>query len=160
MKRQLLGGKNLIPSNRARPRMAEEEVRQTYLESKAIEEYIQALRSRYQLLDASEVTLGNAKEALKSTSSSTEGQYLLVDVGGGVYIKATLGDTKNVLITVGEGVYLGKTSEEASKLLDERIESVRKAKEALLQEINRAQTQYTQRQTKLSELSQQLASKK
>jgi len=140
--------------------MAEEEVRQAYLESKAIEEYIQALRSRYQLLDTSEITLGNASEALRSISSSTEGEHLLVDVGGGVYVKATLEDTKNILITVGEGVYLGKTSEEASKLLNERIESVRKAKETLLQEINRAQTQYAQRQTKLSELSQQLAAKK
>jgi len=140
--------------------MAEEEVRRTYLESKAIEEYIQALRSRYQLLDASEVTLGNAKEALKSISDSAEGEHLLVDVGGGVYVSATLGDTKNVLITIGEGVYLNKTSEGASKILDERLESVKKAKETLLQEINRAQTQYAQRQTRLSELTEKLTSKK
>ena len=140
--------------------MAEEEVRQTYLESKALEEYLQALRSRYQLLDASEVTLGNAKEALKSISDSAEGGHLLVDVGGGVYVNAALGDTKNVLITVGEGVFLSKTSEGASKLLDERLESVRKAKETLLQEINRVQTQYAQRQTRLSELSEKLTSQK
>ena len=140
--------------------MAEEEVRQAYLESKAIEEYMQALRSRYQLLDASESSLGNAKEALKSIVDAAEGQHMLVDVGGGIFVNASLGDNKDVLITVGEGVYLSKTTEGASKLLDERLESVRKAKETVLQELTRAQTQYAQRQTRLSELTEKLAAKK
>jgi prefoldin alpha subunit len=136
--------------------MTEEEFRRTYLESKAIEDYIEALRSRYQLVDASEIALNNAKDALKAVSESGVGQSLMVDVGGGIYVRASLADTSRVLVGIGEGVYLEKSREEAEKILEQKIESLRKAKETLVQEVNRAQAQYAERQSRLSSLSQRL----
>jgi len=140
--------------------MAEEEIRRTYLESRAIEEYIEALRSRYQLLDASEITLTNAKEALRSISESGQGQPMMVDVGGGVYVRGSLADVNKVLVSIGEGVYLDKSREDALKILEQRVESLIKAKEAIVQEINRAQVQYSERQSKLSSLSQKISTQK
>ncbi len=138
--------------------MSEEEFRRTYLESKAIEEYIEALRSRYQLVDASEITLNNAKDALRSVSESGQGQTLMVDVGGGVYVRAALADATRVLVGIGEGVYLEKSREDAEKILDQKLESLGKAKNTLVQELNRAQVQYADRQSRLSSLSQRMSS--
>jgi prefoldin alpha subunit len=138
--------------------MSEEEFRRTYLESKAIEEYIEALRSRYQLVDASEITLNNAKDALRSISESGQGQSLMVDVGGAVYVRAALADATRVLVGIGEGVYLEKSREDAEKILDQKLESLAKAKETLVQEMNRAQVQYTDKQSRLSSLSQRMSS--
>jgi len=140
--------------------MAEEEFRRTYLESRAIEEYIEVLRSRYQLVDASEVTFNNAGEALRSIGESGVGHPLMVDIGGGVYVKASLADVDRVLVGIGEGVYLEKSREEAQKILQQRIESLGKAKETLIQEINKAQTQYAERQSRLSSLSQRISPQK
>lgn len=134
----------------------EEEFRRLYAESKALEEYIQALRQRYQLLEASENTLLTAKDAIKALTQSQEGQQMLVDIGGGVYIKASIIDNKRALINIGEGVFVDKTIDDCQKILDERVESIRKAKQNALEEMIRAQQQLNDKQSKLVQISQRL----
>jgi len=135
----------------------EEEFRKLYSESRALEEYIQALRSRYQLLEASESTLVTAKDAISALSKSQENQQILVDVGGGVYIRCSIVDNKRALISIGEGVFIDKTVEECEKILEDRVESIRKAKRETLEELSKAQQQLNERQTRLSQISQKLS---
>lgn len=134
----------------------EEEFRRLYAESKALEEYIQALRQRYQLLEASESTLLTAKDAIKALTQSQEGQQMLVDIGGGVYVRASIVDSKRALINIGEGIFVDKTIDDCQKILEERVESIRKAKQNALEEMMQAQQQLNDKQSKLVQISQRL----
>jgi len=134
----------------------EEEFRRLYAESKALEEYIQALRQRYQLLEASESALLTAKDAIKALTQSQEGQQMLVEVGGGVYVRTSVVDSKRALINVGEGVFIDKTVEDCQKILEDRVESIRKAKQSALEEMTQAQQQLNDRQSRLVQISQRL----
>lgn len=72
-----------------------------------------------------------AKEALAQYSKTAENEELLIPVGAGVFIHAKAGDRKSCVTSIGAGVLIEKSIEETEKLLDGRIEELKRASQEL-----------------------------
>lgn len=72
-----------------------------------------------------------AKEALAQYSKTAENEELLIPVGAGVFVHAKAGNRKSCVTSIGAGVLIEKNIEETEKLLDGRIEELKKASREL-----------------------------
>ena len=70
--------------------------------------------------------LQGAKDALEELSTAKKGDEILVNLGSGVYIKASLNDTTNALSSLTGNVFKGKGFKEVSKILSQKMENINK----------------------------------
>lgn len=68
-----------------------------------------------------------AKETLAQYSKTEENEELLVPVGAGVFIHARAANRKSCITSLGGGVLMEKEIGEAGRILDNRIEELKKA---------------------------------
>jgi prefoldin alpha subunit len=100
-----------------------------------IEYYKQQLESIDMQLQYMQTTLADyqrAKITIEQLHDATENSDLLIPVGGGTFVNASLKNTSNVLIGVGAGIVVEKTIDEAVIKLDERIIRIQENLEKML----------------------------
>jgi prefoldin alpha subunit len=100
-----------------------------------IEYYKQQLESIDMQLQYMQTTLADyqrAKITIEQLHDATENSDLLIPVGGGTFVNASLKNTSNVLIGVGAGIVVEKTIDEAVIKLDERINRIQENLEKML----------------------------
>lgn len=68
-----------------------------------------------------------AKETLAQYSKAGENEEMLVPVGAGVFIHAKAGDRKSCIASIGASMLMEKDIAEAEKILDGRIEELKRA---------------------------------
>jgi prefoldin alpha subunit len=92
-----------------------------------IEYYKQQLESielQLQYLQSTLMDYQRAKITVEQLSGVDDNSDMLIPVGGGTFVNATLKNASNVLIGVGAGLVIEKTADEAVTKLDERIKRI------------------------------------
>jgi prefoldin alpha subunit len=92
-----------------------------------IEYYKQQLESielQLQYLQSTLMDYQRAKMTVEQLSGVDDNSDMLIPVGGGTFVNATLKNASNVLIGVGAGLVIEKTADEAVTKLDERIKRI------------------------------------
>ncbi|MEM3736743.1 MAG: prefoldin subunit alpha [Candidatus Bathyarchaeia archaeon] len=109
----------------------EDKLRNLIIESRILEGTASEIQARIGVVDAaareyrvSELTLAGLKEVGK-------GSEILVPIGGGSYLKASIADVENVVTGIGAGVTLEKRLPEAESYVKTRIEELKKVRSAL-----------------------------
>jgi prefoldin alpha subunit len=100
-----------------------------------IEYYKQQLESIDMQLQYLQTTLTDyqrAKMTVGQLHDTDENSELLIPVGAGTFVNASLKNTSNVLIGVGAGIVLEKTVDEAVMKLDERMKRIQENLEKML----------------------------
>ncbi|MFX0107091.1 MAG: prefoldin subunit alpha [Candidatus Hodarchaeota archaeon] len=87
-------------------------------------EFTQVLLNRYQ----------TGLQVLQELEGKEEGEEMLMNVSGGILLRATLSDPKNVTRVLGGGVRLETSLEEAKKAVEQSVENLEKQYQALAQE--------------------------
>jgi prefoldin alpha subunit len=96
------------------------------------QEQMDRLYRQVQLLDEFIRECQQAQSALEEIVESSEGEQMLVPLGGNVFMRATIADTEKVLTGVGSDVVTEKSVSTAIDFLDRRIEELRKQEEQLI----------------------------
>ena len=92
-----------------------------------IEYYKQQLESidlQLQYLQSTLAEYQRAKITIEHLNAADEKSQILIPVGAGAFVNASLTNAKNVLIGVGAGVVVEKTIDEAVLKLDERMKRI------------------------------------
>ena len=100
-----------------------------------IEYYKQQLESIDMQLQYLQTTLADyqrAKMTVGQLHDADENSELLIPVGAGTFVNASLKNTSNVLIGVGAGIVIEKPVDEAVIKLDERIKRIQENLEKML----------------------------
>lgn len=99
------------------------------IEKKLME--FQILKAGYEQLETKERELIEAKmeieislNALKDVSSLKNEVDVFVNFGAGNYIKGKIFSPEKILVGIGAGIVVEKSTEEAIKLMEERIKSI------------------------------------
>lgn len=108
---------------------AEEELQSKYYEFQLINEQIKQLQQQQEALDEQTSELKLTLEALTDLGKTREKETILVPIGQGIFAKAELKDSKNLIVNVGSNIMVGKDTEGAKKMLDERLQAVEIYKE-------------------------------
>ena len=113
------------------------EIREHERSAQELQEQIRVMQMELETLTLTLGVLGDMDNASKGS---------LFSVGSGVYVKAKVSDTKNIILDLGGGIVVEKTVEEAKQIvagrIDEQTETLRKASDEFsnvmgkLQELN------------------------
>jgi prefoldin alpha subunit len=134
------------------PEMDQHELQEAMLVGEALQGDLRALEEQRALLDSVLRDLRRGRETLDGIRDAAPGHELLVPVGAGVFVRASLVDGEKVLASVGAGVVLESTREGALARLDERIASAEQAAQRTTEEARRIEGQLSELNARLSEI--------
>ncbi|TET05233.1 MAG: prefoldin subunit alpha [Promethearchaeota archaeon] len=87
-----------------------------------LKEQRDVFQGQFEIINASLGNIFTTKRTLESLEGVNENDEILIPIGGLASIKATIKDTKNVLVSVNQDTVIEKTSEEAIEFLNKLIE--------------------------------------
>jgi len=119
-------------------------------------EQLNSLDMQYSYLQAAIADYNKAKVTLEQLIKADDGTEVLLPIGGSTFINATAKSTSKVLFDIGGGIVTEKTSEDAIKKIDKRIESLQQTQEKLSSMAQQLQTEATE----ISEKAQRLLEEK
>jgi prefoldin alpha subunit len=131
------------------PRKAME---QLYNEQMRLESAIPVVQQNLKLYEGVLANLRTGHMVLDELEGKKEGEEMLMSVGGGILVKATLIDPTNVKRVIGKSVTIQQTREEAKKDLQEAIAEYEKRYEAEAQRYSELATYHNQVSTTLQQL--------
>jgi prefoldin alpha subunit len=115
-------------------------------------EQMSSLEMQSQYVQATITDYNKAKMTLEHLSNTDKGTEILLPIGGSTYIDATTKNTSKVLFDIGGGLVTEKTSEDAIKKIDERVEGLQKTQEKLLSIMQNLQNEATEVSAKAQRL--------
>jgi len=107
-------------------------------------EQLNSLDMQYSYLQAAIADYNKAKITLEQLIKADDGTEVLLPIGGSTFVNATAKSTSKVLFGIGGGIVTEKTSEDAIKKIDKRIESLQQTQEKLSSMAQQLQTEATQ----------------
>ncbi len=126
------------------------------LESRFLEETVNALQSRINMANAALTELRVSSMTLDGLEKEKKDAQLFVPIGGGSYVKARLETAKKVVVGIGADVAVERTVKEAKEELEVRIAELEKTREALGQQLNQVVGRIQENRGKMEEVTAKL----
>jgi len=126
------------------------------LESRFLEETVNALQSRVNMTNVAITELRVSSMTLDGLEKEKKGAQLFVPIGGGSYVKARLETAKKVVVGIGADVAVERTVKEAKEELEARIAELEKTREALGQQFNQVIERIQENRGKMEEVTAKL----
>jgi len=117
-------------------------------------EQINQLEMQSQYVQAAVTDYNKAKITLENVEKTEKGTDVLLPIGGGALLEASVKNTNNVLFDIGAGIIIQKDIEGTVKKIEEKIGSLQKSQERIIDTIQKLQMEATQ----ISEKAQKLMS--
>jgi prefoldin alpha subunit len=137
----------------------EESFRRLVVELRILEGTAEALQSRISLVNAALTELRVANMTLDGLGKEKKEAPLVIPIGGGSFIEATLRGTDKIIVGVGAGVAIEKTIKAAKENLGNRLSNLEKAKTSLQQQLTQVIDRIGGQRTQLDETTAQLRRK-
>lgn len=91
-------------------------------------------------------------EALETLAAADGEVSTLLSLGGGVSVRATVADTKKMLVGIGAGVTVEKSTEEAVSFLRDRITEMDASSKRLSESLGKLQSQMAAVEQRMQEI--------
>ena len=134
----------------------EETFRRLVVELRILEGTAEALQSRISLVSAALTELRVANMTLEGLEREEKEVPLVVPIGGGSYIEATLRSADKIIVGVGAGVAVEKTIKEAKENVGNRISDLEKTRTSLEQQFNQVVDRIGGHRAQLEEITARL----
>jgi len=115
-------------------------------------EQMNTLEMQSQYLKAAIADYNKAKITIEQLSNTDTGTEILLPIGGSTYINAAAKNTSKLLFDIGGGIVTEKTSDDAIKKIDKRIEGLQKTQEKLIEAMQNLQNEATEVSAKAQKL--------
>lgn len=117
------------------------EIQQRLVEYQLLQQHIENLQQQVQILNQQSLELSKLNEALSDLEGFKQGTEIFSQIGPGIFVKANIKDTKEVLFNVGSDIFINKKVKEAVISLEsqkiEISESVAKIEEQFKKAVSR-----------------------
>lgn len=125
-----------------------DKLRELKLKYQILAEQARDLEKQNEFLSSQAMDMAVSIQSIDELNSAEKGAEILVPLSSGVYIKANLADTKELLVNVGGNTVVRKTSHDTKSMIEEQIVEVRKLQEQLAANLNgiAAKIQYVESQ--------------
>ena len=123
---------------------AKEELQEKVMEMETLRVQSGAIQQQYLVVMNTLQELTSAVQALESVDKLENKSEILVSLGGGAFINASLGDTSNVVLNLGANVMAEKKREDAIKVLDTQINQLKDAQNKLENALNTIELRFNQ----------------
>lgn len=127
--------------------LSEKELQEKYFQFQLIVQQIEQIDQVISTLRKQVEELNTLKQTIEEITDIAEGNELLVPLGAGIFLKASLNDTKELLMNVGSKVVVKKTPLEALEMIKIQIEEITR----VLEDTEREHVRLTTEQGSLQE---------
>ena len=134
----------------------EQRLRRLIIEIRMMEGTVEALNQRLALLNSAITELRLATRSLDELKDIEKNNPLLVPIGGGTFVNATLGDIRKVIIGIGADVSVEMVYEDAVKDITNRLQEMEKAQISVTQQLSQVITQLESHQAMVQRLSTEI----
>lgn len=110
-------------------KLSQEELRRLSAEYMLLQNLIRELEQRISLLSTTINELMTTKQTINELSKLSKDHELIVSVGRDVYLRVKVAESGKFLVDLGAGTVVERSTEDAIKIIDSRIEDLRKALE-------------------------------
>lgn len=100
--------------------MNEQELRQAMSTLEVFRAQLESIAQNQQLVQMSLEELSRAKETLTQYRKATEGDELLVPIGGNSFVFAKVATNAKAIVGIGTGVSVERSMEDAIKIMEDR----------------------------------------
>ncbi len=126
-----------IPNNAKKDPGKEEQMKEKYAEFRMAMAQIKQVQEQLQAVEEKKQELEDAEAGVSQLKGASKGTKMLAPITDGIFIKATLEDTDEVLVNVGSDICVNKTVDEASQILKEKQHELMNYHELMLEELNK-----------------------
>jgi len=134
------------------PEVSEEEIRQALMLGEQLRAQITSLEDQRAYLASLQAEYARGRAALEGLEQAKVGDEILVPVGGGAHIRATVSDPDRVVSAVGANIHIEGSLAEAKARVQERLQGVEGAIARVDGELNRLMGELQRLQAGLSSL--------
>ena len=109
-----------------------EDNQELMIELKTLDEELKKLNTHLDNMDNQMGELEISKQIINKFSELNKGDELRVPLTSGIYVKAQILDTKNLMINVGSNITVEKTPKQVTKILDGQLTELSKYRDQLV----------------------------
>jgi prefoldin alpha subunit len=109
----------------------EQEATKKYLEMQMLGQKMQQVQEQLQQLEQQVESVNDTSQSLDELSTVAQGTEILVPVANGIFIKAIVKDTQELLVNVGSHVNVSKSIPDVKRLMTQQSDEIRKLQEQL-----------------------------
>lgn len=115
----------------------QEELQKKYLELQLLAQKINEIQKQVQNIDAQITDLLATSESLSELSKTKAGSEMFVPISPGVFAKAELKDSRELLVNVGAGTAVKKSLPEVRKMIDGQAAEIENYKQQAMEQLER-----------------------
>jgi prefoldin alpha subunit len=123
------------------PAGQQEQVREALEAGEALQGHLQGIEEQLAYLNALQQEYQRSRAALEALAKASKGDELLLSIGGGNFVRATLAEQDNVISGIGSGVSVEGRVEDALRRVDQQLAAARDASARLQEEGQRTLAQ-------------------
>ena len=110
----------------------EENLQKLYLEFQMLDQSIKQLEKQNTALNNQLMELMATNQSLEDMKKINKGTEILMPLSGGIYAKAELKDSKNLIVNVGSNITVTKDVDSTKKLIETQIDEIQKLQKNLV----------------------------
>ena len=105
-----------------------------------LKHHIVELKKHIDIIDAKIEEFSNTEIILQELRNEKKGTKLLAPIAAGIFVKANLEESANVIVNVGANTAVEKTIEDAKTLISAQLNEISKVRESFENQINTMKT--------------------
>jgi len=130
----------------------EETARKKYMELQLLQQKMQQVQQQMEELDQQTVQIDATGKSLDEFKEVKEGTEILVPVANGVFARAKVTDTQQLLVNVGASINVQKSVPDVKILMSEQVKELKQLQEDLGKQLQQMAEMAEKAQTELQEL--------
>ena len=115
----------------------EKKVQEMYMEFKMLDQYIKQLQSQLEMITHQLIELNSTNNSLNEFDKLSAGKEMFVPLSSGIFAKASIKDTSELLVNVGANVAVKKDVASTKKLIQQQMEEIKKIQKQMINDLEK-----------------------
>ena len=130
----------------------EKKAQELYMEFQVLDKHIKQLQNQLEAVTHQLLELHATSNSLDEFRKINKGKEIFVPLSSGIFAKADIKDTSELLVNVGAGVVVKKDIVSAKKLIQNQIEEIQKIQKQMINELEKLTSHAAQLERQLQSL--------
>ena len=115
----------------------EQKAQEMYMEYQMLDQHIKKMQSQIETLTNQLMEATATKNSLDELDKIKSGKEIFVPISSGIFVKAAIRETSDLLVNVGAGAVVQKDLPSAKKLVQKQLEEMKQVHERMINEVER-----------------------
>jgi len=115
----------------------EKQAQEMYTEYQMLDQHIKKMQAQLEAITNQLMEAASTNNAIDELDKIKSGKEIFVPISSGIFVKATIKETSDLLVNVGAGAVVQKDRASAKKLIQNQIDEMKKIHERMVSELGK-----------------------